>query len=59
MSEPGWWKEFLLEIYREYRLFSGWLTIYELHDEEDQNYFNMLDQMDIKSKMIMGAPNES
>jgi hypothetical protein len=56
MSEPKWWKEALVDEYRRCRLFPGWQTIYDLHDQEDRDYYDMLDKMGIKNKMIMEAP---
>ncbi len=38
------WRELLLHIYKAGRDGIGWQTVYDCHDEEDQAYFDMLDQ---------------
>jgi len=38
------WAEMLFTIYRLCRGEVKWLDVYNLHDKEDQGYFDMLDE---------------
>ena len=38
------WTEYLLDEYRRCRLFPGWSQIFDEHDKEDQEYFEMLEE---------------
>ncbi len=39
------YRAFLIGVYDECRNWDGWETIYELHDEEDRQFFWLLDEM--------------
>lgn len=44
MSEPGWWQDFLRDVYVTSRFKPGWNDVYDCHDEEDQEYFLYLEE---------------
>ena len=39
------WAEYLFDEYRKCRKFPGWPIILECHDEEDREYYFMLDRL--------------
>jgi hypothetical protein len=50
-NPPSWWKAFLLDHYMRCREFPGWGVIFEMHDQDDRDYFNMLDLHRSKKKI--------
>ena len=43
MTIDSFWSKTLFRIYRECRNGPGWPELFDCHDEEDQNYFWMLE----------------
>jgi len=37
------WRQTLVSLWKENRIKNYWKSLYELHDKEDQKYFDMLD----------------
>ena len=51
------WAEFLLDEYQRCRLWPGWKQMYDLHDREDQIYYDNLDRMGMQNKVLMISPD--
>ena len=45
------WREVVFSTYKDCRKFIGWKTIYSLHEKEERDYFDMLDEFVAKGKM--------
>lgn len=52
------WHETLFEIYKQFRDLPHWADVYDLHDEEDKNYFDMLDKEVLNEKHLVGRSKE-
>jgi hypothetical protein len=43
------WSELLFKIYGDCRGLPHWRVVFNCHDEEDQDYFLMLDELEAKT----------
>lgn len=48
--------EFLFDTFVKFRAWQGWKDIYEAHDEEDREYFWMLEQEVEKGRLNLVKP---
>lgn len=55
MTAPGWYPEFLFKTFITGRLSPGWIVLFNLHDDEDKDYFEMLEDYYQRGKIQVNA----